>query len=117
MITLHTWNTPKGQKPAIQLEELGLDYETKLVHIQNGGQNDAGFRALNPNGKIPAIDDSDVTVFESGAILLHLAETHGRFLSQAGQAGVDVLAGRRFRSDDWSVGSLSDGRRKAALRD
>lgn len=101
MITLHTWNTPNGQKPAILLDELGLEYEIALVDIGAGEQSAAPFKSLNPNGKIPALQDADVTVFESGAILLHLAETHGRFLPETGQARADALAWTF-----WQVGGL-----------
>lgn len=101
MITLHTWNTPNGQKPAILLEELGLDYDIAPVDIGAGAQHGATFRGLSPNGKIPALTDGDVTIFESGAILLHLAQRHGRFLPDAPQARADALAWTF-----WQVGGL-----------
>lgn len=101
MITLHTWNTPNGQKPAIALEELGLPYDIALVDIGAGAQNAPAFRDLSPNGKIPALVDGDVTLFESGAILLHLAQTHGRFLPEDPQARADALAWTF-----WQVGGL-----------
>lgn len=101
MTTLYTWNTPNGQKPAILLEELGQDYDVQPVDIGNGDQNIAAFLKVNPNAKIPALRDEDITVFESGAILLHLAEKHGRFLPTQGQARADALAWAF-----WQVGGL-----------
>lgn len=101
MIALYTWNTPNGQKPAILLEELSLAYETKPVDIGAGEQHEAAFRAISPNGKIPALVDGDVSVFESGAILFYLAEQHGRFVPEGGQARADALAWTF-----WQVGGL-----------
>ncbi|MFK7792747.1 MAG: glutathione S-transferase N-terminal domain-containing protein [Devosiaceae bacterium] len=101
MITLHTWNTPNGQKPAIMLEELGLTYDVVMVDIGKGDQHQPGFRKLSPNSKIPALVDGDVTLFESGAILMHLAEKHGQFLPTQGQARADALAWTF-----WQVGGL-----------
>ncbi len=101
MRTLYTWNTPNGQKPAILLEELGLTYDIKPVNISNGDQNKADFVRLNPNGKIPALVEDETTLFESGAILLHLAEKNGQFLPHDGQARADALAWTF-----WQVGGL-----------
>ena len=84
MIELYTWGTPNGQKIPIMLEECGLPYTVHPVDIGKGQQNTPAFRAINPNGKIPAIvdrqPDGDITVFESGAILIHLAEQSGKLL-------------------------------------
>jgi len=86
LINAYLWNTPNGQKLSIALEELGMPYALHLVDISKGDQRTPAFRAVNPNGKIPAIVDSDgpagapITVFESGAILLYLAEKTGRLL-------------------------------------
>ncbi|WP_299414776.1 glutathione S-transferase N-terminal domain-containing protein [uncultured Sulfitobacter sp.] len=101
MIKLHTWNTPNGQKPAILLEELGLEYDVLPINIGAGVQHNADFRALSPNGKIPALQDDGITLFESGAIILHLAEKHGAFLPADGQARADALAWTF-----WQVGGL-----------
>lgn len=101
MLTLHTWNTPNGQKPAIMLEELGLSYDVVMVDIGKGEQHEAGFRAISPNGKIPALVDGDQTMFESGAILMHLAEKYGQFLPTSGQARTDALVWTF-----WQVGGL-----------
>jgi GST-like protein len=83
MIHLHTWTTPNGIKPLIMLEELGLEYETHWVNIGKGEQLTPEFLKINPNGKIPALVDGDTKIFESGAILIHLAERTDRFLPKA----------------------------------
>ncbi|MEJ2087030.1 MAG: glutathione S-transferase [Gammaproteobacteria bacterium] len=82
MIDLYTWSTPNGRKVSIALEEFGLDYAVHPVDIGAGEQHEEAFRAISPNGKIPAIVDraSGRSMMESGAILLYLAETHGTFL-------------------------------------
>ena len=85
-IELHTWNTPNGRKISVALEEMGLAYTVHPVDITKGQQHDPAFLAISPNNKIPAIVDPDgpggrqVSVFESGAILLYLGEKTGRFL-------------------------------------
>jgi GSH-dependent disulfide-bond oxidoreductase len=84
MITLYTYSTPNGQKAAIMLEELGLDYRTVKVDLAAGEHLKPDFLALSPVGKIPALVEEDGgaprRVFGSGAILLHLAEKHGRLM-------------------------------------
>jgi len=82
VLTLYAWSTPNGYKPMILLEELGLRHSLVRVDLRAEEQKTTAFLAINPNGKIPVLYDSDtdLTVFESGAILLHLAEQHGRFL-------------------------------------
>ena len=79
MIELYTFTTPNGRKPAIMLEELGLPYEVHKIDITKGEQFSPEYVAINPNSKIPAIvdRDADITVFESGAILIYLAEKTG----------------------------------------
>ncbi|MEX6508022.1 glutathione S-transferase family protein [Jiella sp. M17.18] len=86
MIDLYTWQTPNGEKPILMLEECGLDYDLHMVDISTGAQKAPDFLAINPNGKIPAIVDRDngQRVFESGAILIYLAEKAGRFLPASG---------------------------------
>lgn len=105
MITLHTWNTPNGQKPAIFLEEAGLNYTLVPIDIGRGDQNAPEFLDLNPNAKIPALIDDrgeqPVQVFESGAILTYLAEKEGKFLPHDLQARADALAW-----SFWQVGGL-----------
>src|SRR5690606_16942870 len=84
-IQLYSLNTPNGVKASIMLEETGLPYEAHLVDIMENESHLPEFLALNPNGKIPAIIDPDgpggkpLGLFESGAILLYLADKTGRF--------------------------------------
>jgi GSH-dependent disulfide-bond oxidoreductase len=87
MLKLYTWTTPNGYKVPIMLEELGQEYEMIPVDITKGEQKKPEFLAINPNHKIPALVDEDaeggaIEVFESGAILIYLAEKYGRFLSK-----------------------------------
>jgi len=85
-IELYTWGTPNGRKVSIMLEELGLAYETHPIDISKGEQHEEHFHALSPNDKIPAIVDPDgpggepISLFESGAILIYLAEKTGSAL-------------------------------------
>lgn len=95
MIDLYTWTTPNGRKVSIMLEEAGLAYNVHPVNIREDEQFKPEFLAIAPNNKIPAIVDGDaggepVSVFESGAILVHLAEKSGKFLPKdpAGRAKV-----------------------------
>lgn len=76
--TLYAANTPNGQKIPIFMEEAGLDYELHFVHFNKREQFDPAYLKLNPNNKIPTLVDHEknITVFESGAILLYLAEQH-----------------------------------------
>jgi GST-like protein len=79
------WATPNSQRVSIMLEELGLPYEVRPVNIRAREQFAPEVVALNPYGKIPIlVEEGAPPLFESGAILLHLAETHGRFLPPAG---------------------------------
>jgi GSH-dependent disulfide-bond oxidoreductase len=81
-LELWFWPTPNGRKVTILLEELGLEYAVHPVSIRAGDQHAPDFLALNPNGKIPVLRDNraGITLWESGAILLYLAEREGRFL-------------------------------------
>lgn len=93
MIELYTWPTPNGQKVQIMLEECGLEYEAIPVNILKGDQFGEDYLKINPNNKVPTIVDHDLesgaqtSVFETGAILLYLAEKTGRFIpgSSAGR--------------------------------
>lgn len=76
MIRLYTARTPNGRKISIALEELGLAYEVVSVDLQAREQFQEGFISLNPNHKIPVLEDDGQVVWESGAILLHLGERH-----------------------------------------
>jgi len=88
MIDFYTWITPNGLKISIALEEFGLPYKTHTIDITRGDQFSAGYLAINPGSKIPAIVDHEtgITLAESGAILLYLAEKTGRFLPREGAA-------------------------------
>jgi GST-like protein len=85
MIQLYTWATPNGKKASIMLEEVGLPYEVHPINLGKGEQHKPEYLAVNPNNKIPSIIDSDgpggkpFTLFESGAILMYLAEKTGKF--------------------------------------
>ena len=83
MITLYTSATPNGRKISIALEELDFDYEVKDINLAKNVQKEDWYLKINPNGKIPAIidhDANDICIFESGAILIYLAEKAGRLL-------------------------------------
>ncbi len=83
MIDLYTAATPNGWKVSITLEELELPYELHAIDLSSGEQKKPWFTAINPNGRIPAIvdrDNGDFAVFESGAIMIYLAEKAGRLL-------------------------------------
>jgi GST-like protein len=87
-IELYSWATPNGHKVHIMLEELGIPYNVHPINIGAGDQFDPEFLKISPNNKMPAIVDPDgpdgepLSLFESGAILIYLAEKHGRFLPQ-----------------------------------
>ena len=83
MIDLFTAGTPNGKKASIALEELGLDYQVTAIDLSARVQKEEWFLQINPNGRIPAIvdrDNDDFAVFESGAILMYLAEKTGQLL-------------------------------------
>ncbi|SVB82885.1 uncharacterized protein METZ01_LOCUS235739, partial [marine metagenome] len=82
MIELYFFPSPNGLKIAIMLEECGLPYEVHPINIGRGEQFQPDYLAINPNNKIPTIVDRDreISVFESGAILIYLAEKSGQFL-------------------------------------
>jgi GSH-dependent disulfide-bond oxidoreductase len=106
MIDLYFAPTPNTWKVSIMLEECGLPYRTIPVDIMAGDQKKPEFLAINPNGRIPAIVDHDapdrpLPVFESGAILIYLAEKTGQFLAPAGRARADALGWLM-----WQMGGL-----------
>lgn len=80
MLKLYFHDTPNPRKVALFLEETGTPYEVVGVDIWAGAQHEPAYRAINPNGKVPAIVDGDVAMFDSSAILLYLAEKSGQFL-------------------------------------
>ena len=108
MIELHYWPTPNGHKVTMMLEEVGLDYEIRPVNIGAGEQFRPEFLAIAPNNRMPAIVDHDpidraepVSVFESGAILMYLAQKSGRFGGEDLRSRVSVMEWLF-----WQVGGL-----------
>ncbi len=103
MIDLYTWPTPNGHKVQIMLEEVGLAYTVHPVDITEGDQFAADYLALNPNNKVPTIVDHDgpngrpYTVFETGAILIYLAEKTGALLPREGEARHTVMQWLMFQ--------------------
>jgi GST-like protein len=94
MIDLYTFTTPNGRKASIMLEEVELPYNVHKIDITKGDQFTPEFVAINPNSKIPAIVDQDtgITVFESGAILIYLAEKTGKLLPTNSKERFQVLS-------------------------
>jgi GSH-dependent disulfide-bond oxidoreductase len=92
MIDAYVWTTPNGFKALIALEELELPYRTHWVDITKGDQQKPEYVAINPNSKVPAIVDDEINVFESGAVLIYLAEKAGKLLPASGKARADTLA-------------------------
>jgi GSH-dependent disulfide-bond oxidoreductase len=89
MIDLYTWTTPNGRKASIMLEEIGLPHRVRPINLGKNERFDPVFQTISPNNKIPAIVDADapgepLAVFESGAILIYLAEKTGRLLAKEG---------------------------------
>jgi GST-like protein len=108
VIDLYYWPTPNGWKISIALEEMALPYRVKPVDIGRGEQFAPDFLAISPNGRMPAIVDDEpaggggpLAIFESGAILVYLAEKSGRFLPRDARGRSDVLAWLF-----WQVGGL-----------
>jgi GST-like protein len=107
VIDLHTWPTPNGHKVQIMLEELGVRYNVFPVDITQGRQFHPDYLALNPNHKVPTIVDSEgpdgspLAVFETGAILIYLAEKYGRFLPTGARMRSEVLQWLM-----WQMGGL-----------
>jgi GST-like protein len=103
MIDLHTWPTPNGFKISIMLEETGLPYTVIPVDISEGDQFKPDFLKISPNNKMPAIVDHDgpdggpYALFESGAILMYLAEKTGRFMPSAVAARYRVIQWLMFQ--------------------
>lgn len=103
MIKHYYWPTPNGHKTAIMLEEVGIDYKIFPIDIHNGEQFDAEFIKISPNNRVPAIVDTDgpgdkpYSVFESGAILLYLAEKTGKLCSEDVKTRYDVMQWLMFQ--------------------
>ncbi len=95
MIDLYTWTTPNGRKVSIALEELGLPYKAHAIDISKDEQFAPAFLKISPNNRIPAIIDNDngMSLFESGAILIYLADKTGKLLPKQGED--------RYRVIEW----------------
>ncbi len=108
MIDLHYWPTPNGHKITLFLEEAGLDYRIVPVDIGKGAQFEADYLKISPNNKMPAIVDhapadggAPIPVFESGAILLYLANKTGRFLGIPEGADAGTALRQRVKVNEW----------------
>lgn len=95
MIDLYTWTTPNGRKVSIALEEMGLPYISHAIDIGKDEQFAPDFLKIAPNNRIPAIVDRDngLSLMESGAILIYLADKTGQFLAKSGE--------QRYRAIEW----------------
>ena len=98
MLDLHYWPTPNGKKVTILLEECGLEYKVVPVNIGRGDQFTPGFLKMNPNHRMPVLVDhkpkgggDPISVFESGAIMMYVAEKEGRFYPQEQHKKYDVV--------------------------
>ena len=102
-IELYAWNTPNGRKISVALEEMDLPYTVHPVDITKGRQFDPAFLEISPNNRIPAIVDPDgpggtpVSVFESGAILIYLAEKTGKFMPSDPRRRIQALEWLMFQ--------------------
>jgi GST-like protein len=107
MIHLYSWNTSNGKKISVALEEMGLDYEFHPIDISKDEQFQPHFLKISPNNRIPAIidtegpDGKEISVFESGAILIYLAEKTGKFMPNDAHKRVEVLEWLM-----WQMGGL-----------
>ena len=103
MIQLYTWGTPNGKKVSIMAEEVGIPYEVHPINLSQGDQHKPEYLAINPNNKIPAIVDPDgpgdkpLTLFESGAILMYLAEKTGKLWPQDTRKRYEVIQWLMFQ--------------------
>ena len=103
MIQLHTWDTPNGKKVSIMLEEIEVPYEVHPVNLSQNDQMKPEYLAINPNNKIPAIVDTvgpggrPFTLFESGAILMYLAEKSGKLWPQDMRKRYEVIQWLMFQ--------------------
>jgi GST-like protein len=100
MIDLYTSPTPNGHKASVTLEELEIPYKAIAINLSKNVQKEAWFLALNPNGRIPVIvdrDADDLAVFETGAIMIYLAEKSGRLLPSHGASRARVIEWLMFQ--------------------
>src|SRR5579872_1199721 len=96
-ITLYTAATPNGWKVSIALEEMGLPYDVRVIDFASNEQKSDWYLKINPNGRIPALSDDGFELFESGAILVYLAEKTGRFLPREARGRSRVLQWLMFQ--------------------
>jgi glutathione S-transferase/GST-like protein len=104
MIDLYTWTTPNGRKVSIALEEMAIPYRVTAIDLKASVQKEPWFLAINPNGRIPAIidrDADDFAVFESGAILIYLAERSGMLMPRSVRGRSTVMQWLM-----WQMGGL-----------
>ena len=97
MIELLTANTPNGQKISIMLEEIGLEYKVTKININKDDQFNPEFRKISPFSKIPVIKDGEISVFESGAILIYLGEKSEKFYDKS----------ERLSINQWLMGQMA----------
>ncbi len=97
-IDLYTAATPNGYKVSITLEELKLDYNTHVIDLSKQEQKEDWFTKMNPNGRIPVLVDSDITVFDGGAILIFLAEKYEKLMPKDTKGRSDVLQWLMFQA-------------------
>ena len=97
MIELLTANTPNGQKISIMLEEIGLEYKVTKININKDDQFNPDFRKISPFSKIPVIKDGEISIFESGAILVYLGEKSEKFYDK----------GERLIINQWLMGQMA----------
>ncbi|MDA7763065.1 glutathione S-transferase [Pelagibacteraceae bacterium] len=97
MIDLLTANTPNGQKISIMLEEIGLEYKVTKINIHKDDQFNPEFRKISPFSKIPVIKDGEISVFESGAILIYLGEKSEKFYDKS----------ERLTINQWLMGQMA----------
>jgi GSH-dependent disulfide-bond oxidoreductase len=111
MIDLYTWTTPNGRKVSIALEELALPYAAHAIDIAKGEQFMPESLKISPNNRIPAIVDRDngMSLMESGAILIYLADKTGKLLPNSGEAryrSTDLTDILDQRNRDYCIGQL-----------
>lgn len=97
MLEFYTAPTPNGWKVAMTLEEMGLDYRLRTVNLSAGEQQEESYLNINPNGRIPAIVDDGFAVFESGAIMLYLAEKTGKLMPRDAKGRSEVIQWLMFQ--------------------
>jgi glutathione S-transferase len=103
MLDVYAFATPNSVKVPIALEELGLEYQLHAINIRQGAQKASEFVAINPNAKVPVLVDGDLTLTESAAILVYLAEKTGRLLPAAGAARARVFEQLFFHASGLGV--------------